>query len=60
VLSFLDLSNRDAGSIPDFGKNEQKNLQERVFDEFTVRFPRSQVVLGSALAEAIPLPILMR
>jgi hypothetical protein len=38
MLSFLDLSNRDAGSIPDFGKNEQKNLQESIFDGFWVRF----------------------
>jgi hypothetical protein len=35
VLSFLDLISRDAASIPGFGKNEQKNLQERLFDEFS-------------------------
>ena len=38
VLSFLDLSYRDTGSIPDFGKNEQKNLQEKVFGEFSMIF----------------------
>jgi hypothetical protein len=36
MLSVLDLGNRDAGYIPDFGKNEQKNLQGRLFDEFAV------------------------
>jgi hypothetical protein len=36
MLSVLGLGNLGAGSIPDFGKNEQKNLQERLFDELGV------------------------
>jgi hypothetical protein len=48
VLSFLDLSYRDTGSIPDFGKNEQKNLQERSL----TNFPLSKTPFGEEEAYA--------